>query len=100
VSDVVWSKAAAAAADHWVEALPDLVEELADEWRFIPGRSLDGGTEALVLEVTRFERSAAILKLLFPRDPDSAKHEITVLQLAAAKAVPDSSNMTPPGVLS
>lgn len=88
VSDVVRNKAVLAGATGWVEQLPDLVAGLADEWEFTPGRSLEGGTESCVLEVSLANGIPAVLKLLIPRDFEAAGNEITVLQLANGEGCP------------
>lgn len=88
MSDVVRNKAAVAGVPWWIEQLPDLVAVLADQWQFEVGRSLDGGTESLVLEATLADGTPAVLKLLIPRDFEAARNEITVLQLAAGDGCP------------
>ncbi len=88
VSDVVRNKAVMAGASWWIEQLPDLVAVLADEWEFMPGRSLDGGTESFVLEVSLADGTPAVLKLLIPGDFDAAGNEITVLRLADGEGCP------------
>ena len=46
------------------------------------GRTFDDATEAFVAEATLADGTPAVLKLLVPRGPDVARHEITVLRLA------------------
>jgi streptomycin 6-kinase len=46
------------------------------------GRSLAGGTEALVAEATTADGQAVVLKLLLPWSRDAALHEIIALRLA------------------
>jgi streptomycin 6-kinase len=81
VSDVVRNKAATVGAVDWVDQLPNLVAELADEWHFDPLQPLDGSTESFLLEVRRRDDSPAVLKLIIPRTIDAARREITVLEL-------------------
>lgn len=88
VPDVVRNKAAVAGVPDWVDRLPALVSKLAGEWKFTPGRTLDGGTESLVLEVEMPDGSFGVLKLLIPREFEAAANEITVLQLAAGEGCP------------
>ncbi len=88
LSEVVVNKAAVAGASSWIDELPELVATLACEWQFVPVRSLDGGTESFVLEVTLEDATPAVLKLLIPRSFDAAGHEITVLQLADGEGCP------------
>ena len=88
VSDVVRNKAAVAGASRWVDQLPNLVRELADEWALTPLRPLTGGTESFILEVRRADGSRAVLKLLIPRGVDVTRNEIVVLQLADGEACP------------
>lgn len=83
VPDVVREKAVAAGAEAWLEALPDLLRVLQEEWEVTVGAVYSGATEALVTEVTRSDGTPAVLKLIVPRDPDAAAHEIAVLRLAA-----------------
>jgi streptomycin 6-kinase len=83
VPDVVRNKAIAAGARDWLESLPALVDALEREWSMRVGRPYAGGTEAFVAEATLGDGSEAVLKLLVPRDAGAARHEITVLRLAA-----------------
>jgi streptomycin 6-kinase len=83
VPDVVREKAVAAGAEAWLEALPELVRALQDEWELTIGAVYPGATEALVTEATCSDGTPAVLKLIVPRDADVAAHEIAVLRLAA-----------------
>jgi streptomycin 6-kinase len=88
VSDVVRNKAAVAGVSRWVDQLPNLVRELAEEWALTPLRPLTGGTESFILEVRKADGSLAVLKLLIPRGVDVTRNEIVVLQLADGEACP------------
>ena len=88
ISDVLRNEAAAANATDWLDALPNLVTDLAREWKFSSVTQLPGGTESLVLEVTMDDGTPAVLKLLVPRYEDAAANEVTVLQLAGGDGCP------------
>jgi streptomycin 6-kinase len=88
VPDVVRRKAAVAGAPEWVERLPGMVAELADEWGCTPGRPLDGATESFVLDVKLHDGTPAVLKLLVPRDQQVVANEITLLSLAGGEGCP------------
>lgn len=83
VPDVVREKALAAGAEAWLEALPDLLHALQEEWELTVGAVYPGATEALVTEATCGDGTPAVLKLIVPRDGDAAAHEIAVLRLTA-----------------
>jgi streptomycin 6-kinase len=69
----------------WLDALPDLVGEMASPWSLEIGRSLDGfGVNALVVEATTTEGVAVVLKIAPPGDAEKS-HEATVLRLAEGK---------------
>ncbi len=68
--------------EGWLEQLPALVAELEREWSITVGRSYEGGNEAFVAEANLDDGSGTVLKVLIPRDDDSARNEITVLRLA------------------
>jgi streptomycin 6-kinase len=88
IPEVIRNKAAIAGVPGWVDRLPRLVADLAQEWGFTPGAPIDGGTESLVLEVMCSESGPAVLKLLLPRDSEAAANEITVLRLAGGEGCP------------
>jgi streptomycin 6-kinase len=71
-----WSRAPGGA--EWLERLPRLADELAEEWRLTLGPPL-GAHISLVLEATRASGEPAVLKLNFP-EPESA-HEADALAL-------------------
>ena len=82
IDDIVRSKARAVGAAQWLDDLPELVAELERDWSITVGRSQRGGTESFVADVTLADGSAAMLKILIPRDGDAATNEITALRLA------------------
>ena len=82
VPRVVRNKALAAGAAAWLDALPDLVAELAEAWDLTVGRPFPDATEAYVAEATLGDGEPAVLKLCIPRSLDAARLEITVLRLA------------------
>ena len=81
VPAVVRNKALAAGAAHWLDELPALVAGLEREWRIVVGRPFADATEAFVAEATLEDGAPAVLKLIVPRDGETAKNEITVLRL-------------------
>lgn len=82
IPDVVANKAHAAGATRWLEGLPGLVADLERQWALTVGRPYPDATEAFVAEATRHDGTAAVLKLLVPRDGGAAENEITVLRRA------------------
>lgn len=84
VPGVVRNKALVVGASGWLDALPTIVADLVAEWRLGVGAVLPGGTEALVLTVTRADGTPAVLKLVVPQHT-TARDEITVLRLAAGE---------------
>jgi streptomycin 6-kinase len=83
IPDVVQRRARAGgpAGAAWLAGLPDLVRDLAREWHLTLGSLLGGGTEALVMAVTRADGGAAVLKIL-PPDDSPAAGELDVLLAA------------------
>jgi len=69
------------AGARWLEELPSLVATVARRWELDAGRTLSGGTEALVLEARRADGTAAVLKISTPADSGFAS-EIEALRLA------------------
>src|SRR4051812_42271135 len=54
---------------EWLDALPQLVAEMALRWSLSMGRSCDGfGVNALVVEATEADGTAAVLKIGPPRE--------------------------------
>jgi len=82
VPENVRKRAIAAGAEAWLEGLPALVEAIERGWSIEVGRVLSGGSEAFVAEATLEDRTRAVLKLLLPRDDDTARNEITALRIA------------------
>ena len=73
----------AAGESTWLDALPDLIGEMASQWSLAIGRSFDGfGMNALVVEATTADGSAVVLKLAPPGDADKVALEATILRLA------------------
>jgi len=67
---------------EWLDALPDLVAGMASRWSLSIGRSCDGfGVNALVVEATGRDGTAAVLKIGPPREALKLSHEATVLRL-------------------
>jgi streptomycin 6-kinase len=67
----------------WLDALPALVAEMASQWSLRIGRSCDGfGMNALVVEATTADGTAAVLKLAPPGDAEKLALEAMVLRLA------------------
>jgi len=67
---------------EWLDALPELVAEMASQWSLSIGRSCDGfGVNALVVEVMCSDGTAAVLKIGPPREAQKLAHEATVLRL-------------------
>jgi streptomycin 6-kinase len=73
----------AAGETAWLDALPELVAEMASQWSLAIGRACDGfGMNALVVEATTAGGEAAVLKLAPPADAEKIGFEATVLRLA------------------
>jgi streptomycin 6-kinase len=88
VPNVVREKALAVGAEAWIDELPLLVRTVEDEWRITVGQAYRDATEAFVAEATCEDGTAAVLKLIVPRDGDAAAHEAAVLRLAAGDGCP------------
>lgn len=82
VDRVVQNKAIAAGAEEWLRDVDGLVASVAQTWALRIGRSLPGGTEAIVLEAMLEDGTPAVLKLGVPRDGDHIAAEALVLRLA------------------
>ncbi len=78
----VAAKARAVGAAAWLADLPDLIAACARQWQLQVGAPYPDATEAFVAPATRADGTAAVLKLLLPRDARAADHELTVLRLA------------------
>lgn len=66
----------------WLDELPAIVAGLARDWSLTVGATRFGGTEALVVEATLDDGTAAALKVGPPQDRDDLGREATVLRLA------------------
>jgi streptomycin 6-kinase len=67
----------------WLDALPDLVAEIASLWSLQIGDSFDGfGMNALVVEATMADGTGTVLKLAPPSEITKVGLEATVLRLA------------------
>lgn len=66
------------AGEAWLAGLAGAVGDLAIEWDLSIGRTLSGGTEAFVAEVTRADGREAVLKLRLP-ERDGAADELRTL---------------------
>lgn len=83
VPPAVRAKARVHGAREWLENLPSLVSTLEHEWSVTVGRAYPDATEAFVAEAVGDDGTAAVLKLMIPREEvQHAAHEITVLRLA------------------
>jgi streptomycin 6-kinase len=78
-------KAIDAGAGAWLDGLPELVASLEQEWGIAAGDAYRDSTEAFVVDVTSFDGTPAVLKLLVPRSSDAAQNEITVLQITGGE---------------
>lgn len=79
VPEIVANKARAVGDEVWLAGVDVLVETLSRDWELTTGATLDGGTEALVVEVTTADGREAVLKVLVPRDGSNAREEAAVL---------------------
>jgi streptomycin 6-kinase len=81
IPEIVRTKAQVAGVAGWLDTVPELAERLAAEWAFNVGEVLEGGTESVVIAVTRSDGDPAVLKLIVPRNA-AARNEITALRIA------------------
>ena len=56
-ADVLRNHATAAGAEHWLDDLPRIEQDLEEEWDITVGRLLAGATEAYVAEATTKRRA-------------------------------------------
>lgn len=68
----------------WLDGLDALVEGLATEWGLILGRTLSGGTEAMVAEAVMADGRKAVLKIAVPGQT-TTQSELRVLMIAAGR---------------
>ncbi len=80
--EVVRTKAILVGAQWWIDALPELVADIEQEWQIAVGEPYLGGTEAFVAKAVTADGTPVVLKLLVPQNNAWALQEITVLQLA------------------
>ena len=81
----VANAAAARGADGWLRDLPRLVADLEARWALSVERAYPHATEPFVAEASFGDGTPAVLKLLIPQDGAAARHEITMLGLAAGR---------------
>ena len=87
--EAVRNRAASEGHQQWIDALPALLDHLADQWRFTLGDPFDEGTEAFVAAVTLADGTPAVLKVLVPRrNAGIDDHEALVLRLADGSGCP------------
>ena len=82
VPPAVAAKAHEVGAAAWLSGLPRLVAGLERDWQLALGSPYPDATEAYVAPATLADGTAAVLKVLIPRAPGDADHEIEVLRLA------------------
>ena len=85
VPEVVRQKALAVGARQWLNDLPLLVESVEQEWSIALGEAYSDSTEAFVANATCEDGTAAVLKLIVPRDGHAAENEIAVLRLVGGE---------------
>jgi len=85
VPAVVRNRTEALGASGWLEALPELLEEVEDAWSLRVGAPFGEATEAYVAEAVLEDGTPAVLKLLLPRDNDATRYEVAVLQRCAGE---------------
>jgi streptomycin 6-kinase len=85
VNDVVREKALSVGADGWLSDLPQLVASVERDWGITVGRPYRDSSEEFVAEATCDDGTAAVLKLIVPRDNDAAANEIIALRLAGGE---------------
>ena len=85
VPDVVRRKALAVGADGWLDDLPALVASVEKEWGISVGDAYTDSTEAFVAKATCADGTAAVLKLIVPRDDKAVENEIAVLRLTGGE---------------
>lgn len=82
VPDDVRRRVVADGDGAWLDELPAIVASLALDWGLTLGGSLRGGVNALVLEATRLDGTAAVLKVSVPGMRRELAFEATALSLA------------------
>jgi len=82
IPEVVRNKAEAVGATTWLESLPDVIAGLERDWAITVGDPFPSATEAFVASAVMQGGTLAVLKLIMPRDFESARSELTVLRVA------------------
>jgi hypothetical protein len=99
VPDIVRRRAESIGATAWLEGLPAVVAELEEAWGMAVGRTLSGGSEALVALADVAGPGGAVepavLKVLIPAADGIPTHEATALALAAGEGCPGCCATTP-----
>lgn len=66
IPEIVRARAVSQGVESWLTGLDDQVQRLCTRWGLQPGKVLDGGTAALVVEATTTDGPAAVLKVSVP----------------------------------
>ena len=66
----------------WLDALPEILAEVAAGWSLALGRTFEDGTEAVVVEATTDDGTAAVVKIGLPSHAGQLALEATALRLA------------------
>jgi streptomycin 6-kinase len=82
VPDEVRNKVVADGNAAWLDELPSIVESLALDWSLTMGATLRGGHAAFVVEATRADGTAAVLKVGVPGSRRALGFEAAALRLA------------------
>jgi streptomycin 6-kinase len=85
IPEVVRNKASAVGAEAWLDDLPSIIADLEARWQIQVGEPFTDATEAFVASASDDTGRSVVLKLLVPRYVDAARHEATVLELAAGE---------------
>ena len=78
----VRNKVTVVGAEAWLAGLEELIADLERDWSITIGRTFGAATEAFVAEALLADGTPAVVKLMMPRDFESARSEITVLRMA------------------
>jgi streptomycin 6-kinase len=76
------------AGRRWLEGLPSVVAQLAEQWGLETGNSFRGGTSSLVIEATDRGGRRCVLKVAMPNEIDPVEwfgRSVLVLQLAKGR---------------
>jgi len=85
IPQIVRSKALAAGAGEWLEAIPSLIAGLERDWSIAVGVPYGNCTEALVAAATHAGGTQSVLKLLMSPGSDAARNEMETLRLAGGE---------------